>query len=199
MRVTLIVAIMGLAVFAVLCGIQPNSVTAATLRDEVLKSADETDVSIFFPDKEVNARTEDLSTPLHWAAVQGHADQVKLLLSKRADVNAKDIHGWAPLHYAAVEGHRDVVVLLVSGGAAASFARGVGLLARNALGLKKTSPELITPIAPDTTRASSGRPSGPTPRSVGCGGRRALGASRSISARFAATGAGLRRPWLRGA
>jgi ankyrin repeat protein len=41
------------------------------------------------------------------------ADLVKLLIAKRADVNAKDKDGWTPLHWAAWGGHGDVAELLI--------------------------------------------------------------------------------------
>ena len=70
-----------------------------------------------FPQGDLNARAKDLSTALHWAAVQGKPDEVNLLLSRGADCNVKDLHGWTPLHYAVVEGHKEVVALLLSNGA----------------------------------------------------------------------------------
>ena len=42
---------------------------------------------------------------------------MELLLSKGADVNAKDIHGNTALHSAAEQGHKEVVKLLLSKGA----------------------------------------------------------------------------------
>ena len=41
----------------------------------------------------------------------------ELLLSKRADVSARDNDGSTPLHWAAAMGHRDVVTLLLARGA----------------------------------------------------------------------------------
>ena len=39
---------------------------------------------------DVNAKDNDGSTPLHWAALDGHKDVAELLLANKADVNAKD-------------------------------------------------------------------------------------------------------------
>ncbi len=41
-------------------------------------------------------------TPLHRAAMRGQKDIAELLLANRADVNAKDDHGWTPLQETAV-------------------------------------------------------------------------------------------------
>ena len=54
---------------------------------------------------------------LHEAAVDGDIRQVKLLISKGADVNAKNKLGKTALHYASEKGHTDVARLLISQGA----------------------------------------------------------------------------------
>jgi ankyrin repeat protein len=51
---------------------------------------------------------------LHRAAVDGEIEQVKLLISKGADVNAKNGDGWTPLQYAASRGHMEIVELLLA-------------------------------------------------------------------------------------
>ena len=57
-------------------------------------------------------------TPLHQAADNGQVSEVKELLAKGAEVNAKDKYtGWRPLHLAATFGHLDVVKELLSKGA----------------------------------------------------------------------------------
>lgn len=56
-------------------------------------------------------------TPLHLAAERGYNDIVELLLSKGANVNAKDNITMTPLHRAAIEGHYSTVELLLSKGA----------------------------------------------------------------------------------
>lgn len=61
-------------------------------------------------------------TPLHSACYFGHTDIVKLLLEKKADVNAfsksRDNSTFAtPLHYAAVSGSKAVIAMLLSYGA----------------------------------------------------------------------------------
>jgi len=56
-------------------------------------------------------------TPLHEAAKDGDVSEVKELLSKGAEVNAKTTGGFTPLHYAAWKGHLDVVKELLAKGA----------------------------------------------------------------------------------
>ena len=53
-------------------------------------------------------------TPLHCAAYYGHKDVAELLLTYKADVNARDNNGDAPLHLAVFEDHKDVAELLTA-------------------------------------------------------------------------------------
>ncbi|MHC4587436.1 MAG: ankyrin repeat domain-containing protein [Planctomycetota bacterium] len=63
--------------------------------------------------QEIFAQAEALEA-LHRAAVDGEIEQVKLLISEGADVNAKNSAGWTPLQYAASRGHREIVELLLA-------------------------------------------------------------------------------------
>jgi tetratricopeptide (TPR) repeat protein len=56
-------------------------------------------------------------SPLHAAVKQGDNAQVNALLTKGADVNAKDTNGWTPLHSAAMNGAIDIAELLLAKGA----------------------------------------------------------------------------------
>jgi ankyrin repeat protein len=56
-------------------------------------------------------------TPLHYAAMEGHAEVVQLLLANQADVNARDSTGSTALHYAAFRDHGEIVELLLAKGA----------------------------------------------------------------------------------
>ena len=67
---------------------------------------------------EVNLGGHKMLTPLHYAAENGHYDMTQLLLSKNADVSARDeVFGWTPLHLAAMSGHDAVARLLIDHGA----------------------------------------------------------------------------------
>jgi ankyrin repeat protein len=67
---------------------------------------------------DANIKDQLGATPLHEAAEVGHAEVVRLLLSKGADVNAKTTTGrLTPLHVAAGKGHREVAETLINSGA----------------------------------------------------------------------------------
>lgn len=66
--------------------------------------------------QDVNALTEDGSTPLYIAASQGCRDVCLALIEAGADVRAVDEHGETALHAASEEGHRDVCVALLEQG-----------------------------------------------------------------------------------
>ncbi|UCD16240.1 MAG: VCBS repeat-containing protein [Candidatus Zixiibacteriota bacterium] len=54
---------------------------------------------------------------LHYAAARGHEEQVKKMLNKGADVNARCINGGTPLYYASLWKHEAVVEYLKAHGA----------------------------------------------------------------------------------
>ena len=68
----------------------------------------------------MNAKTESGRNPLHSAAMEGHKEIAELLITKGADVNAKDrLMDYTPLHLAALalDGRKEVVELLIAKGA----------------------------------------------------------------------------------
>ena len=72
----------------------------------------------------VNARGWRERTPLHWAAITGDAEVVRILLTAGADVYARDsgggfgsLGGYTPLHHAVRQGHTEVVRVLLAAGA----------------------------------------------------------------------------------
>ncbi len=70
---------------------------------------------------DVNASQGDGMTALHWAASQGDAELVTLLLRAGADVTKTTrLGGYEPLHLAAQAGAAPVIDLLVAGGAKVS-------------------------------------------------------------------------------
>jgi ankyrin repeat protein len=64
--------------------------------------------------KLAEARTEDGSTALHLAALEGQAAVVRLLLANGAQVNARGLREETPLHMATYDGHREVAEVLLA-------------------------------------------------------------------------------------
>lgn len=62
----------------------------------------------------VNVADYDQNTPLHLAAMHGHADTAQLLLDDGANKNAQNTVGMTALHLAAKAGFLDVVKVLVN-------------------------------------------------------------------------------------
>jgi ankyrin repeat protein len=61
---------------------------------------------------------ERSTTPLIQAAVMGHADAVRVLMSRGAEVNKREPwHGQEPLHTAAHQGHKEIAICLLDHGA----------------------------------------------------------------------------------
>lgn len=64
----------------------------------------------------VTATDDDLYTPLHRAAYNGHLDVMKSLLRHGADANAPTLDGWTPLHSACCWGKVEAAQLLLKAG-----------------------------------------------------------------------------------
>lgn len=56
-------------------------------------------------------------TPLHWAVERTRCEVVRLLLSRGAEVDVRDIHGWTPLALARRNGNQKMMDLLAGCGA----------------------------------------------------------------------------------
>jgi hypothetical protein len=66
---------------------------------------------------EVNTMNSGGSTPLHYAAENGHVELAITLIQKGADVDAKNMHGSTPLHTACADGRTEVAMVLLEEGA----------------------------------------------------------------------------------
>ena len=66
---------------------------------------------------DVNARTEEGVTPLHFAAGYGTPESIIALLEAGAEVNARNEEGVTPLHLAALYGNPETIAALVEAGA----------------------------------------------------------------------------------
>jgi len=57
---------------------------------------------------DVNAKTNEGGTPLHYAARDGRRNAAELLITRGANVKAKDNDGLTPLDYAARDGKQSI-------------------------------------------------------------------------------------------
>ncbi|MDP2930260.1 MAG: ankyrin repeat domain-containing protein [bacterium] len=65
----------------------------------------------------VNDNSEEVGTPLHKAAMNGHLAEAESLIARGAAINAKNDQGYTPLHLAAAFVQKDMVELLIAKGA----------------------------------------------------------------------------------
>lgn len=77
--------------------------------DQVKEIVEKKDIDV---NKDIDGRA-----PIHYAADYGQEDVIRYLVSKGADVNAKDKHGISVLLAAVWEGHTSCVKLLLAEGA----------------------------------------------------------------------------------
>ena len=105
-----------LALVGMLCafGVGAEAQTCGVLCDErFLESASQAEVKAEISKADVNARSEDGSTSLMYAAGFGTAENVKALLDAGADVNARTEDGSTSLMYAARFGAAENVKVLM--------------------------------------------------------------------------------------
>ena len=66
---------------------------------------------------DVNQADKNKWTALHWSSFKGEYSKCFDLISRGADVNLPDEHGFSPLFVAARRGHLDIIQLLLESGA----------------------------------------------------------------------------------
>lgn len=95
-------------------GFDPNALSPEgqhglylALRDGSVKVAE---ALVDWPKTDVEWRTGKDESALMMASLKGHADLVRKLIARGADVNKP---GWTPLHYAATNGHLDIIAALL--------------------------------------------------------------------------------------
>jgi ankyrin repeat protein len=98
-------------VLAVACGAASNTDLFDAVR---VGDAEKTKALLQADPKLAQSRTEDGSTALHLAALEGQAAVARLLLSNGAQVNARGLREETPLHMAMYDGHREVAEVLLA-------------------------------------------------------------------------------------
>jgi TPR repeat protein len=101
-------------VLAAACGAASNTDLFDAVR---VGDAEKVKVLLQADPKLAEARTEDGSTALHLAALEGQAAVAQLLLTNGAQVNARGLRDETPLHMAMYDGHREVAEVLLANGA----------------------------------------------------------------------------------
>src|SRR5262245_28972362 len=101
----------------------PLIVNAQDQNEEFFAAARRGDIAVVkaFLEKgvNVNSKTRYGATALSYACDKGHAELVRLLIERGADVNVKDtFYGEVPLGWALSHGHAQIVKLLLEKGAA---------------------------------------------------------------------------------
>ncbi len=107
------------------------------------------------------AQSKAANLSLRQAAATGNIEQVRLLISRGADVNERGVWGNTPLHYASMRGHAEVAELLISRGAYVNAPDGrnamTPLHCAAASGNKQTVELLLSKGADINTKNRAGR------------------------------------------
>ena len=98
-------------------GLESMNIDATTPLIAVLSNVPTLQVALSKPGANIEDRDPTHEkTALHHAAQSGRTGIIELLLSKGADVRARDFYGETPLHYAVDSGNLEAVKLLVEAG-----------------------------------------------------------------------------------
>lgn len=108
---------------AVLCA---ASALATTLPELVERNERAAALAAIREGADVNERSADGTTALHWAVHRGDLELVKQLLARGADANARNDYDATPLSEAAVEGDSGIVKALLDAGADANATNAEG-------------------------------------------------------------------------
>ena len=72
---------------------------------------------VFANIQDINTKTSEEATPLHYAAANNAAETAQLLLTQEAEICAKDTLGRTPLHWAAWNNAAETAEVLLTRGA----------------------------------------------------------------------------------
>jgi len=147
---------------AACCG----AVTGTDLFDAVRAGdAEKVETLLQADPKLVDARTEDGSTALHLAALDGQAEITRLLLANQAQVNARGLREETPLHMAMYDGHREVAELLLASHADVNARNATGETPLH-LAARKGSAELVELLLSRNADLAALDKSGRTPKAT---------------------------------